>query len=168
VQTLKTKIVARNKKQHKKPVKMPHRPVVSFPLPRVRDSHTRESRMVAAPFLKWAGGKRQLLSHIEALVPERIDTYFEPFLGGAAVFFWLAARGRFRRAVLADATRSWSTATRRFATTSTAWSPSCASTATIARCITACAAAIRPSCRPRRGRRASSTSIAAATTASTG
>ena len=59
--------------------------------------------MVAAPFLKWAGGKRQLLAHIEALLPERIDTYFEPFLGGAAVFFRLAAGGRFRRAVLADA-----------------------------------------------------------------
>jgi len=59
--------------------------------------------MVAAPFLKWAGGKRQLLAHIEALLPERIDTYFEPFLGGAAVFFRLAAVGRFRRAVLADA-----------------------------------------------------------------
>jgi len=59
--------------------------------------------MVPAPFLKWAGGKRQLLAHIEALLPERIDTYFEPFLGGAAVFFRLAAGARFRRAVLADA-----------------------------------------------------------------
>jgi DNA adenine methylase len=59
--------------------------------------------MIPAPFLKWAGGKRQLLAHIEALLPERIDTYFEPFLGGAAVFFRLAAGRRFRRAVLADA-----------------------------------------------------------------
>jgi DNA adenine methylase len=59
--------------------------------------------MVPAPFLKWAGGKRQLLVHIVALLPERIDTYFEPFLGGAAVFFRLAAGRRFRRAVLADA-----------------------------------------------------------------
>jgi DNA adenine methylase len=59
--------------------------------------------MAPAPFLKWAGGKRQLLGHIEALLPERIDTYFEPFLGGAAVFFRLAAGRRFRRAVLADA-----------------------------------------------------------------
>jgi DNA adenine methylase len=59
--------------------------------------------MVQAPFLKWAGGKRQLLAHIEALLPERIDTYFEPFVGGAAVFFRLAAGRRFRRAVLADA-----------------------------------------------------------------
>jgi DNA adenine methylase len=59
--------------------------------------------MVPAPFLKWAGGKRKLLAHIEALLPERIDTYFEPFLGGAAVFFRLASGARFRRAVLADA-----------------------------------------------------------------
>ena len=43
--------------------------------------------MVQAPFLKWAGGKRQLLAHIEALLPERIDTYFEPFLGVARCFF---------------------------------------------------------------------------------
>jgi len=59
--------------------------------------------MLPTPFLKWAGGKRQLLAHIAPLLPERIDTYFEPFLGGAAVFFRLAAEGRFRRAVLADA-----------------------------------------------------------------
>jgi DNA adenine methylase len=61
--------------------------------------------MLPGPFLKWAGGKRQLLSYIEARLPERIDTYFEPFLGGAAVFFRLAARRGFRRAVLADANR---------------------------------------------------------------
>lgn len=78
-------------------------PVDPFRLPRERDSRTQNLLMVAAPFLKWAGGKRQLLAHIAPLLPERIDTYFEPFLGGAAVFFRLAAEGRFRRAVLADA-----------------------------------------------------------------
>jgi DNA adenine methylase len=103
VQTLKTKIVARNKKQQKNRVKMLHGPVDRFLLRRERYSRTRDSRMMPAPFLKWAGGKRQLLAHIEALLPERIDTYFEPFLGGAAVFFRLAAGRRFRRAVLADA-----------------------------------------------------------------
>ncbi|MBE7484897.1 MAG: DNA adenine methylase [Polyangiaceae bacterium] len=56
----------------------------------------------ARPVLKWAGGKTQLLPKILARLPERIDTYFEPFVGGAAVFFALAARGSFRRAVLAD------------------------------------------------------------------
>jgi DNA adenine methylase len=59
---------------------------------------------VPSPFLKWAGGKRQLLARILDSVPERMDTYFEPFIGGGAVFFGLVARGRrFRRAVLGDA-----------------------------------------------------------------
>ncbi len=52
--------------------------------------------------LKWAGGKTQLLDDILALLPARIETYYEPFVGGAAVFFALAARRRFRRAVLSD------------------------------------------------------------------
>lgn len=57
----------------------------------------------AVPFLKWAGGKRQLVPRLVALAPERIDTYYEPFMGGAAMFFALAERGRFSRAVLSDA-----------------------------------------------------------------
>ena len=57
-----------------------------------------------SPFLKWAGGKRQLLPHILRAVPERIHTYYEPFVGGGAVFFALVAHGRaFERAVLGDA-----------------------------------------------------------------
>jgi DNA adenine methylase len=61
----------------------------------------------SAPFLKWAGGKRQLVSRILGIVPDRIGTYFEPFVGGGAVFFALAAeeKRRFQRAVLADANR---------------------------------------------------------------
>jgi len=54
------------------------------------------------PLLKWAGGKRQLLGPILARLPQQMDVYYEPFVGGAAVFFALAAEGRFRRAVLSD------------------------------------------------------------------
>lgn len=57
-----------------------------------------------APFLKWAGGKRQLLARILRDVPREIGTYYEPFIGGGAVFFGLVASGRrFERAVLGDA-----------------------------------------------------------------
>lgn len=38
------------------------------------------------PFLKWVGGKRQLMSDIEPLIPSKISTYYEPFIGGGAVF----------------------------------------------------------------------------------
>jgi DNA adenine methylase len=62
----------------------------------------RGSRAPGSPFLKWAGGKRQLLPDLLDEAPAKIDTYFEPFVGGGALFFALAAEGRFRRAVLAD------------------------------------------------------------------
>lgn len=41
------------------------------------------------PVLKWAGGKRQLLSSITAVFPESFNHYHEPFFGGGAVFFSL-------------------------------------------------------------------------------
>ena len=41
------------------------------------------------PFLKWAGGKSQLLPEISKRLPHDYEQYFEPFLGGGAVFFFL-------------------------------------------------------------------------------
>lgn len=41
------------------------------------------------PFLKWAGGKRQLLPLILPLIPKNFKRYFEPFVGGGAVFLRL-------------------------------------------------------------------------------
>lgn len=39
------------------------------------------------PFLKWVGGKRQLLAELETYMPPTFERYFEPFMGGAALFF---------------------------------------------------------------------------------
>jgi len=41
------------------------------------------------PFLKWAGGKRQLLPELLKYIPKDFNNYFEPFLGGGALFFEL-------------------------------------------------------------------------------
>ena len=40
-----------------------------------------------APFVKWAGGKRQLISQIRERMPEKYNDYYEPFVGGGAVIF---------------------------------------------------------------------------------
>jgi len=56
----------------------------------------------AKPFLKWVGGKTQLLEAILDLVPTKIGTYYEPFLGGGAVFFATASLKRFEQAVIND------------------------------------------------------------------
>lgn len=42
------------------------------------------------PFTKWTGGKRQLLPIIKSLMPSSYNNYFEPFVGGGALFFELA------------------------------------------------------------------------------
>lgn len=39
------------------------------------------------PFLKWPGGKRQIIKEIKRFIPSDIDTYYEPFVGGGAVLF---------------------------------------------------------------------------------
>ena len=56
----------------------------------------------AYPFLKWAGGKRQLLPRIGELIPVSFSRYFEPFLGGGAVFFSLTRKGIKFDAYLSD------------------------------------------------------------------
>lgn len=42
---------------------------------------------MAKPFVKWAGGKSQLLSEIRKKYPQQVNKYCEPFVGGGAVLF---------------------------------------------------------------------------------
>ena len=46
------------------------------------------------PLLKWAGGKTKLLPELEKRLPREVGAYFEPFLGGGALFFHLHNAGR--------------------------------------------------------------------------
>lgn len=48
------------------------------------------------PFVKWVGGKRGLLSQIIPLIPKEFNNYFEPFVGGGALFFELYSLGLLR------------------------------------------------------------------------
>ncbi|MFV0321603.1 MAG: DNA adenine methylase [Alphaproteobacteria bacterium] len=62
---------------------------------------------MAKPFLKWAGGKTQLIGDISCKLPtflsEEPFTYIEPFIGGGAFFFWLANNfPNMERAVIND------------------------------------------------------------------
>lgn len=45
--------------------------------------------------LKWAGGKEQELKHILPLIPKSFDAYYEPFVGGGAVFFSIQSSRKF-------------------------------------------------------------------------
>lgn len=63
-----------------------------------RHSSAQQASFLARPFLKWAGGKTQLLGDILPKLPATFGKYIEPFIGGGAVFFGLAPR----TAVIAD------------------------------------------------------------------
>ena len=60
------------------------------------------------PFMKWLGGKRQLIPEIEKRLPEhikiskKIDSYFEPFIGGGALFFYLMSNYHIKKAYISD------------------------------------------------------------------
>lgn len=62
--------------------------------------HTSQEEVI--PFLRWAGGKRWLTKSENRFYPQQFNSYFEPFLGSGAVFFFLNPEN----AVLADSNRN--------------------------------------------------------------
>ncbi len=71
--------------------------------PRTRAASTSKGKLTEAqPFLKWAGGKAQLLQQFETFFPALVESYCEPFLGGGAVFFHLKGRFPKMRVALRD------------------------------------------------------------------
>ena len=63
--------------------------------------------VMARPFLKWAGGKRQLMAVIDRMLPEGVRTgevtrYIEPMVGGGAVFFHLVQRYPIKEFFISD------------------------------------------------------------------
>src|SRR5437660_10583622 len=55
-----------------------------------------------SPFVKWAGGKTSLLPHLIPHVPLHLTQYYEPFLGGGALFFGICGRTTSSSAHLPD------------------------------------------------------------------
>ena len=68
-----------------------------------KTSPSASPRAAARPFLKWAGGKAQLLPSLLEAAPVTFARYFEPFVGGGALFFAIADQGHLEGAVLGDA-----------------------------------------------------------------
>ncbi|MCK8518293.1 DNA adenine methylase [Methanoculleus sp. 7T] len=60
----------------------------------------KDGSTIPRPFVKWAGGKRCLLNDLIANLPETFEEYYEPFVGGGALFF--ALHNRIKKAYLSD------------------------------------------------------------------
>ncbi|MFW6233726.1 MAG: DNA adenine methylase [Nanoarchaeota archaeon] len=53
-------------------------------------------------FVKWAGGKGQLLEQFKPLFPKKFNKYFEPFVGSGAVFFYIVQNFKFKKIIISD------------------------------------------------------------------
>lgn len=71
-------------------------------------SHNKENVSIAKPFLKWAGGKKQMIPNIVERLPNsilnsgEIEYYFEPLIGAGAVFFYLMSNFNVKNAYISD------------------------------------------------------------------
>lgn len=62
------------------------------------NTYDSKNKDITIPFLKWVGGKRWLVANYPDLIPKKFNKYIEPFLGSAAVYFYLKPK----EAILSD------------------------------------------------------------------
>ncbi|MDZ4758484.1 MAG: DNA adenine methylase [Bacteroidota bacterium] len=73
----------------------------------IQETSSKLQTKIARPFLKWAGGKTQLISSIENSLPHEVInkkfTYIEPFVGSGAILFWMLSNfPKMQKAVIND------------------------------------------------------------------
>lgn len=75
--------------------------VTEFPI--VKNPKTKPQVNVASPFIQWVGGKRSLLEKYDPIIPVEFNNYYEPFLGGGAMFYNLYSKyGNTKQYYLSD------------------------------------------------------------------
>ena len=62
----------------------------------------RSSKEILPLFLKWAGGKLQLIEQFQSLFPPYFNDYYEPFIGSGAVFFYVKSKRKPCKVILSD------------------------------------------------------------------
>lgn len=66
---------------------------MTAPIKKFQHNNILENRL--SPILKWAGGKEQELKYIHPAIPKKFNNYYEPFVGGGAVYFSINANKLF-------------------------------------------------------------------------
>src|SRR3989344_7878605 len=59
-------------------------------------------RVEIPTIVKWAGGKKQLLKQFQKFFPDKIENYFEPFVGGGAVLFYILQTYAPKKVLISD------------------------------------------------------------------
>jgi DNA adenine methylase len=68
----------------------------------LKQQYSQISQTIPKPFVKWAGGKRQLIPILNENLPRTFGTYFEPFLGGGALLFHMLTEQNGQKCSISD------------------------------------------------------------------
>ena len=68
----------------------------------MRQQYRQISFQIPKPFVKWAGGKRQLIPILNQHIPQTFGNFFEPFLGGGAMLFHIVTKKPNQKCYVSD------------------------------------------------------------------